>query len=54
MTERNTTAGVLIKDNLYLVARRKEGGPLSLKWEFIHTKMSTTFTYSIIYVRKYR
>ena len=38
MTERNTTAGVLIKDNLYLVARRKEGGPLSLKWEFIGGK----------------
>lgn len=38
MTERNTTAGVLIKDNLYLVAKRKKGGPLSGKWEFIGGK----------------
>lgn len=39
MTERDTTAGVLIDgDGLYLVAQRKEGGPLSRKWEFIGGK----------------
>lgn len=34
MDERITTAGVAIVDNRVFVARRKEGGPLSLKWEF--------------------
>lgn len=38
MERRNTTAGVLVKDNLYLVAKRKKGGPLSGKWEFIGGK----------------
>lgn len=38
MKERLTTAGVLIKDGLYLVAKRKKGGPLSEKWEFIGGK----------------
>lgn len=39
MTERDTTAGVLIDgEGLYLVAQRKEGGPLSRKWEFIGGK----------------
>ncbi len=39
MTERDTTAGVLVDgDGLYLVAQRKEGGPLSGKWEFIGGK----------------
>ncbi len=39
MTERDTTAGVLVDgDGLYLVAQRKEGGPLSRKWEFIGGK----------------
>lgn len=38
MIERNTTAGVLEKDGLFLVGERKEGGPLSLKWEFIGGK----------------
>ncbi len=38
MEKRDTTAGVLVKDNLYLVAKRKKGGPLSLKWEFIGGK----------------
>lgn len=38
METRDTTAGVLVKDNLYLVAKRKKGGPLSGKWEFIGGK----------------
>lgn len=37
--ERDTTAGVLRNGKgLYLVAQRKEGGPLSKKWEFIGGK----------------
>ena len=39
MIERDTTAGVLTDERgLYLVAQRKEGGPLSRKWEFIGGK----------------
>lgn len=38
MTERNTTAGVLEENGLFLVAKRKKGGPLSEKWEFIGGK----------------
>lgn len=39
VTERDTTAGVLVDgEGLYLVAQRKEGGPLSRKWEFIGGK----------------
>ncbi len=38
MSERDTTAGVLVSDGRYLVAQRKKGGPLSLKWEFIGGK----------------
>ena len=34
MDERITTAGVAVIDRKVLVAQRKEGGPLSLKWEF--------------------
>ncbi len=34
MTERNTTAGVLIKDNKVFVAKREKGGALSEMWEF--------------------
>lgn len=34
MEERNTTAGVAIKDGKVLVARRAKGGPLSDMWEF--------------------
>lgn len=34
MTERNTTAGVLIKDGLIFVAKREKGGALSEMWEF--------------------
>lgn len=38
MTERNTTAGVLFENGCFLVAKRKKGGPLSEKWEFIGGK----------------
>ncbi|MGN1164565.1 MAG: NUDIX domain-containing protein [Candidatus Ornithospirochaeta sp.] len=38
MTERITTAGVAIENGKVLVARRTEGGPLSLKWEFVGGK----------------
>ncbi len=34
MTERNTTAGVLIKDGKVFVAKREKGGALSEMWEF--------------------
>ena len=32
--ERNTTAGIVIKDGRVLVGRRQPGGSLSGKWEF--------------------
>lgn len=39
MIERDTTAGVLEKDGLFLVGERMKGnGPLSEKWEFIGGK----------------
>ncbi len=38
MVERSTTAGVLFEDGCFLVAKRKTGGPLSQKWEFIGGK----------------
>lgn len=34
MTERDTTAGILIRDGKVLVAKRIKGGALSEKWEF--------------------
>lgn len=34
MNERITTAGVAFIDGKILIAQRKAGGPLSLKWEF--------------------
>ena len=34
MNERLTTAGIYIKDGKVLLARRVEGGALSMKWEF--------------------
>lgn len=34
MNERITTAGVAFIDGKVLIAQRKEGGPLSMKWEF--------------------
>ena len=34
MDERDTTAGVAIKDGKVLVAKRAKGGPLSEMWEF--------------------
>lgn len=34
MIERNTTAGVLIKDGKVFVAKREKGGALSEMWEF--------------------
>ena len=35
MEERNTTAGVLIQDGKYLIAKRVEGGPVGGLWEFV-------------------
>ena len=34
MDERDTTAGIAIKDGKVLVAKRAKGGPLSDMWEF--------------------
>ena len=34
MTERDTTAGILIRDGKVLVAQRIKGGALSEQWEF--------------------
>ena len=34
MDERETTAGVAIKDGKVLVAKRAKGGPISEMWEF--------------------
>ncbi len=34
MTVNQSIAGIVRKDHLYLVAKRKPGGALSLKWEF--------------------
>lgn len=38
MEERNTTAGVLIQDGKYLIAKRVEGGPVGGLWEFVGGK----------------
>ena len=38
MEERNTTAGILVQDGKYLIAKRIEGGPVGGLWEFVGGK----------------
>lgn len=53
MTANLSIAGIARKDNLYLVAKRKLGGALSLKWEFPGGKLELGESHEEAVVREW-
>lgn len=53
MTVNQSIAGIARKGNLYLVAKRKSGGALSLKWEFPGGKLEAGESHEEAMIREW-
>lgn len=53
MTVNHSIAGIARKGDLYLIAKRKEGGALSLKWEFPGGKLEPGESHEEAIVREW-